>query len=502
MNTIIFIWMVAVPISGALLIYLLGRLGVRQGILPRRSGVVRWSAFAASLLTWMPFLLAVRDYYEHRAGVFNIEAIWLELDGMSLLIAFIVLLLGTLVILFSGPYMADEMGEEKFYVMLLIMMGVMIGLSCASDLFNLWVWFEAMAVSSYLLVAFYRRQPASLEAGIKYLVQSAVGSVLVLVGIAAVLADVHTLALSQIRLLASPSPTLLVAGALFMIGFGVKIAMVPMHTWLPDAHAQAPSGISAMLSGIVIEVGLLALLRVLAALAGVTDAWSFLLMGFGAMNMLYGNLLALKQRQVKRLLAYSSISQVGYVLLGLGITFYSHQGGGAQGAYLHIFNHAIMKGLAFLAAGALLYALKLSLGNHDPLEVEDLAGASSRYPIAAFALSLAVLGLGGLPPLAGFMSKWQIFAAGMATRDAVVISLVIFAALNSVLSLAYYAPLVNTMYRKKPGQAVEAGVKIPVTMLVPLGILALLAVLLGFWPGAMDWLIEPASQSLLTGIIG
>mgnify|MGYP001072978554 FL=1 len=161
-----------------------------------------------------------------------------------------------------------------------------------------------------------------------------------------------------------------------------------------------------------------------------------------------------------------------------------------------------MKGLAFLAAGALLYALKLSLGNHDPLEVEDLAGASNRYPIAAFALSLAVLGLGGLPPLAGFMSKWQIFAAGMATRDAVVISLVIFAALNSVLSLAYYAPLVNTMYRKKPGQAVEAGVKIPVTMLVPLGILALLVVLLGFWPGAMDWLIEPASQSLLTGIIG
>ena len=118
---------------------------------------------------------------------------------------FIVLLLGTLVILFSGQYMAGEIGEEKYYVMLLVMMGVMIGLSCAQDLFNLWVWFEAMAVSSYLLVAFYRRQPASLEAGMKYLVQSAVGSVFVLLGIAMVLAETHTLVITQIRIAAAPA---------------------------------------------------------------------------------------------------------------------------------------------------------------------------------------------------------------------------------------------------------------------------------------------------------
>ena len=135
-------------------------------------------------------------------------------------------------------------------------------------------------------------------------------------------------------------------------------------------------------------------------------------MGFGALNMIYGNLMALRQTQVKRLLAYSSLSHVGYILLGLGIAFYSHQGGGAQGAFFHIFNHGIMKGLAFLSAGALLYALKLTLGSHDPLVIADLAGAASRYPLPALALSVAVLGLGGLPPLAGFMSKWQIFAAG------------------------------------------------------------------------------------------
>jgi len=499
METTIFVWMVAIPLLASLVIYLLGRLGVQQDIIPERSGLVHWSAFVAALITWIPFVLAVRDYFEHRSGIFHIESILLAVDGLSLLMTFIVLLLGTLVILFSGQYMAGEIGEEKYYVMLLVMIGVMIGLSCAQDLFNLWVWFEAMAVSSYLLVAFYRRQPASLEAGMKYLVQSAVGSVFVLLGIAMVLAETHTLVLTQIRIAAAPSPILLAAGGLFVIGFGVKIAIVPMHTWLPDAHSQAPSGISAMLSGIVIEIGLLALLRTLSALAGVTDSWSYLLMGFGTLNMLYGNLMALRQSQVKRLLAYSSLSHIGYILLGLGIAIFSHQNGGAEGAFFHIFNHGMMKGLAFLSAGTLLYALKLSRGSHDSLVISDLAGAASRYPVPALALSIAVLGLGGLPPLAGFMSKWQIFAAGFVTQDIFVICLVVFAALNSVLSLAYYAPLVNTMYRSQPGQEVATGAKIPATMLIPLGLLASLVIVLGFWPGLMDWIILPASQSLLAG---
>ena len=499
MDTTLFVWMVAIPILAAPVIYLLGRLGVQQEILPQRSKLVRWAAFTATLATWIPFIFTVRDFLSQRHGQFHIESIWLEVDGLSLLMSFIVLLLGTIVILFSGSYMAGEIGEEKYYVMLLVMVGVMIGLSCATDLFNLWIWFEAMAVSSYLLVAFYRRQPASLEAGMKYLVQSAVGSVLVLVGIAAVLAQAKTLTLSQIREVATANPILLAAGALFIVGFGVKIAIVPMHTWLPDAHAQAPSGISAMLSGIVIEIGLLALLRTLLALAGVTRAWCFLLMGFGALNMIYGNLMALRQNQVKRLLAYSSLSHIGYILFGLGIAFYSHQGIGASGAFFHILNHGVMKGLAFLAAGTLLYAIKLSRGNHEPLLISDLAGAASRYPLPSLALSVALLGLGGLPPLAGFMSKWQIFTAGFATHNGVIMCLVVFAALNSVLSLAYYAPMVNIMYRTKPGAGTPENSMIPITMLIPLGILACLVILLGLWPGFMDWIIQPASQSFLIG---
>jgi proton-translocating NADH-quinone oxidoreductase chain N len=389
--------------------------------------------------------------------------------------------------------------------MVLAMSGVMIGLGCAGDLFNLWLWFEAMAVTSYLLVAFYRGQAASLEAGVKYLVQSATGSALVLLGIALVLAETGTLDLLQIHEAAAQMQGLsflLAAGALFVIGFGVKIAMVPLHTWLPDAHAQAPSAISALLSGVVIECGLVALLRALAALAGVTTSWGILLMAFGALNMVAGNLLALRQSQVKRLLAYSSITHVGYMLVGVGIAVYTGELAGAQGSAFHLLSHGLMKGLAFLAAGALLYALHLASGDHAPLTVSDLAGAARRYPLPALAFSIAVLGLGGIPPLAGFMSKWQILVAGFAAHNVWLYALAGFAALNSVFSLAYYAPMVSALYRVQPSAAVQSGVRVPALMNAPLLLMALAVLVAGTWPAIVDGLTAPAGAALLAAFGG
>ncbi len=502
MNATAFVWLVGLPLAASPLVYIIGRVGANRDPEGRSPALVRWLTLLVLLATWIPFGLAVQEVGAHGRSLFGVESIALQLDGISLILAATVLALGTAVALHSVVYMAGEVGEEKYYAMLLAMIGVMIGLGCAADLFNLWVWFEAMAVSSYLLVAFYREQPASLEAGMKYLVQSALGSVLVLFGIALVLAQTGTLALDRIRVAAHPSPAMLAAGALFLIGFGVKIAMVPMHTWLPDAHSQAPSGISAMLSGVVIEAGLVALLRALAPLVGVTHSWGTFLMGFGALNMLYGNLLALRQEQVKRLLAFSSLSHVGYMLLGLGISIQVGQAAGAQGAFFHLFNHGIMKGAAFLAAGAFLYAFHLSAGSHAPLTIDDLNGAARRYPVAALALSLAVLALGGLPPLAGFMSKWQIFTAGFATHNHVIDGLVIFAALNSVLSLAYYAPLVNAVYRKEPSAAVQRGAALPRTMVLSLAALSLVIVLLGFWPSLLAGLTAPAGNALLAALHG
>lgn len=497
------IWLIGLLLVAAPVVYLVGRLSRKRPFY--QPSMARWIALAALTVAWTPFVFSLQTFIRQGLVTFTVGTISLRVDGISLLLAAIVLALTSLVTLFSAPYMAGETGESKYYAMLTAMSGVMIGLGCAADLFNLWLWFEAMAVTSYLLVAFYREQAASLEAGVKYLVQSATGSALVLLGIALTLSQTGTLDLVEIHEAAGQLQTfsfLLAAGALFVVGFGVKIAMVPLHTWLPDAHSQAPSGISAMLSGVVIECGLIALLRVLGALAGVTTSWGVLLMAFGALNMVAGNLLALRQSQVKRLLAYSSITHVGYMLVGVGIAVYSGEMAGAQGGLFHLLSHGLMKGLAFLAAGALLYALHTALGDHSPLTVGDLAGAARRYPLPALAFSVAVLGLGGIPPLVGFMSKWQILLAGFATDEVWIYGLVGFAALNSVFSLAYYAPLVNALYRVQPSAAVENGARVPALMHAPLLLMALAIVIAGMWPAMVEGLTVPAGAALLAAFGG
>jgi proton-translocating NADH-quinone oxidoreductase chain N len=488
-----FLWLILVPLLASPVIYLTGRL-LRQD---RFTRLPAWMALAALALTWIPFGLAVMDLSRGGSLTYTVGSVRLQMDGLGLLLAAVALGLGTFVSLYSGPYLSRESGQEKFYAMLVLMISMIIGLGCATDLFNLWIWFEAMAVTSYLLVAFYRDRPTSLEAGIKYLVQSAAGSVLIVVGIALVLASTGRLELASIKAAGVQSSLLLAAGALFTIGFGVKAALVPLHTWLPDAHSQAPSGISAMLSGVVIEAGLVAMLRALGAIYAVSTPWPALLIGFGVVNMLLGNLMALQQKQIKRLLAYSSVAHVGYILLGLGISFYSGTSAGAQGSLFHLFNHGLMKGLAFLSAGALLYTLHIRVGDHEPLVVADLAGAARRYPLLALGLSIAVLALGGLPPLAGFMSKWQIFVAGFETRNLWIELMVVFAALNSVLSLAYYAPLVNAMYRLQPSARVRQGRRLPVTMALPIALLALGVIAIGVWPSLLNWLTVPAGQAVL-----
>lgn len=475
------------------LVYLAGRIGVHRG---GSAVAARWMAIVAVAAAWVPFIALVQAHLEQGDLVAMIGLVTLKVDGISLLLAGTVLVLGLLVLIFSLPYMRGEDGEEKYYALMPAMMGAMVGLGCANDLFNLWVWFEAMAVSSYLLVAFYREEPGSLEAGVKYLVQSAVGSVFILLAIAMVFAHANSLRLDEIAQVEF-GPLALGVGALFVIGFGVKTALVPLHTWLPDAHSQAPSGISAMLSGVVIEAGLVAMLRSLGALPGSFAAWGMLLLLFGGLNIVVGNLMALRQTQVKRMLAYSSLAHMGYMLVGFGVAAGFGLFDAAAGGFFHLFNHALMKGLAFLSAGLLLYALHVAKGDHTPLLVTDLNGAAQRYPVTAFALSVAVLALGGLPPLAGFMSKWQIFAAGAETRNLAVILLVVFAALNSVLSLGYYAPLVNRLYRREPSEVVLTGVPGSRLMGIPLIALTLGVVVLGFWPALMNGLTGPAAATLI-----
>jgi proton-translocating NADH-quinone oxidoreductase chain N len=494
-------WLIAIPLFGSPLIYLLGRYTARREGDASPKNLARWLALLVLLADLVLVIVLGIKAETNPLQTWVMGAVRMTLDGIGFLMAVVILSLGAIVTLFSTRYMQAEVGEEKYYALLTAMVGTMIGLCSAGDLFNLWVWFEAMAITSYMLVAFYREQRGSLEAGFKYLVQSAVGSILVVLGISLVFISQGTLDLASMQFNGRPDLLILAAGALFVIGFGVKIALVPVHTWLPDAHSQAPSGISAMLSGVMIEVGLIALLRVLAPFSltgGGAYIWGILLLGFAAVNMLVGNLMALRQTQVKRMLAFSSISHMGYMLVGIGVALAYGQADGAAGAFFHLITHAAMKGLAFLSVGVLLYTLHIDRGDHSPLVVEDLNGAARRYPVVAFCLSVAVLSLGGLPPLGGFMSKWQIFVAGFATLDPWMIGLVIFAALNSVLSLGYYAPLVNRMYRYEEGEIVKSGKPASLWMVIPLIVLAAFVILFGFWPSLANPLTYPAAQSLLS----
>lgn len=495
-NTLI-LGLIAWPLVASPFVYLLGRVGVRKG--------TALGMTLAKLLTLIVLAaegvglyLSTQIWISGGAVKTTIGTVLMGLDGMGLLIATVAVGLGLCVTLFSFPYMHKESGEEKFYALLLTMIGSIVGLGCAGDIFNLWVWFEVMAVSSFFLVAFYNEQPASLEAGFKYLTQSAVGSALVLFGIAILFSLTGSLSMSAVwKSISGSSPLALVAGALIIIGFGIKAAFVPLHTWLPDAHSQAPSGISAMLSGIVIEAALVAMLRVIGLLAHASAPWGAILLAFGCINVLIGNLMALRQTEVKRLLAYSSVAQVGYMLVGFGVAVLSGTYVGAAGGFFHLLTHAMMKGLAFLAAGALLYALHISKGEHTPLVLDDLNGAAHRYPVVALLLSLALLALGGIPPMAGFMSKWQILLGAAVIPGGLMIGVIVFVALNSVLSLGYYAPMINRMYRHETSESVAAGKPISWLMVLPMVILAVGILALGIWPSLATFLTNNAAASFI-----
>src|SRR5690554_3921939 len=202
MNTPSFIWLIGLLLLSSPAIYIVGRLARHEdGSAPAS----RWLALVAVLGAWVPYVFAALENSAGSTASLKIGQVALTMDGLGLLLAGLSLALGTLVVLYSLRYMAHDEGEEKYYAMLVAMIGVMIGLGCATDLFNLWVWFEAMAVTSYLLVAFYKNQSLALEAGVKYLVQSATGSMLVVIGIALVLMQTGTLNLAEIRATATPS---------------------------------------------------------------------------------------------------------------------------------------------------------------------------------------------------------------------------------------------------------------------------------------------------------
>ena len=433
---------VAVPLGGAFLIALLGRKAPR---LPDVLGVLATLA-ALALSLWAVHMAARGDtvlpLLYSVGGWRPPVGIAMVLDGLTVFMLVTVNVVAFLVAVFSVDYMERFTSKWQFYTLFLLMVAGMNGVVVTGDMFNLFVFLEVAAVASYALVAFGTERH-ELEAAFKYAVMGSLGSLFILLSIAVLYSYTSTLNMADMgRVLAEKGPgnvTVLVT-VLFLMGFGLKAAAVPFHAWLPDAHPSAPAPISAMLSGVLIKsLGVYALCRVLYNVIGLTPQVSSILMFMGVLSMVVGVFLAIGQWDLKRLLAYHSISQIGYVLLGIGLGTPL----GILGGLFHLFNHSIFKSLLFLNSGAIEYAT----GTRD---LRRMGGLAKRMPVTGSTCMVASMSIAGIPPFNGFWSKLIIIlAAVQAGRHgyafwAVLASLLTLASFMKVMKYAFLGPLNDT----------------------------------------------------------
>jgi len=398
----------------------------------------------------------------------------------------------------------DENGPlHLYYPLFLFALAGAVAVGFATDLFTIFVMVELSAIPVYALCAYrYREDPLALPASMKYLLQGVVGTISALLGVAILYLAGHTLTLSELpKALTGASPALVLAAAIFLIiGYGVKLGLFPLHTWLPDAYAKAPIGITVIMVGATKAGVLIALFLSLSALPagiGVPGFIGIIIVFFAVITMTAGNLLALNQPDIRYILSYSSIAQMGYILLGFGIGLvYNLPLGFTAGLYYAI-AYSIMKSGAFLAADA--FARRAGSFN-----VADMKGLGARYPVLGTAFLVFVMGLIGVPFTCGFLGKLLLEQAGMVTSmmSGVVLALVL--ALNSAISLGYYVPVISTLLFRGKGVdnsalTVKNTKKIPVSIISAVVCLAIITVYLGLFPESFDWITHAAYQLFTWG---
>ncbi len=470
------IWMLLPLFIGAVVSYVIGK------IASKLKGD-RYGGLVAAALTLVVTAAVYVSCFIHPAGqAAGGSVVWskvLDPDALSLLMVKIIFPLIALVTIYSLSYMKEDLGTDKYYALLLIMTGGMVGVVSAKDIVSLYVFFEILSISSYCLVSFRKEGWEPVEAGFKYVITNALGSTLAILGLSLLFMYSGSLDMSVIaaRILSLPELPVLVALILVITGFGVKAAMVPLHSWLPDAHSAAPSGISALLSGIVIQVGFFAMLRlILTVFSSQMETVGLILIVFSIITMTYGNFIAIAQTDIKRMLAYSSVAQMGYIILGFGIGFYFQSVNGFTGGFFHIETHAFMKALAFLSVGYII-------DRTGTRQIADLKGAGRAMPLTGLAFTIAALGLAGIPAFSGFMSKLLIYKSGFQAGTAFGIILSSIAILNSIVSLGYYMPAIHTLF--SPGESAGFLLKqkgLSPAIILPIGAMVLITLLLGWWP--------------------
>ncbi|MGH9918259.1 MAG: NADH-quinone oxidoreductase subunit N, partial [Nitrososphaerales archaeon] len=400
---------------------------------------------------------------------------------------------------------AGKSSNSPFYYSLLSFAALgMLLISYSADLLMLFVAWELMSIPTYALAGFQKDREESNEAAVKYAVLGALSSAIILYAISLTYGLTGTTNIADAAASLGSQLTDPVAGLavlLFIVGFGFKMSIVPFHMWAPDAYEGAPTPIAALFASATKKAGFVAMIRVVLVISTVYSLTPQgglftipnVLAVLALLTMTLGNLAALTQKSMTRLLAYSSIAQAGYILIGFVIYSYG-QGNpafaqqaelGMTGALFHIVNHSVMKGAAFLGAG--LVILKLGRGS-----VEAFDGLGKRMPVTAFAMAISFLALAGVPPLSGFWSKLLLFTSVLNTPYS---WLAVAGVLNSALSMGYYGWVIKRMYLDEPeGEA--SPVTEPTSFVLVLGVLVALMIAFGLFPGTVISLVRDAVPAL------
>lgn len=493
-------WLFVIPAGFSLIVYL----------------AVRWHRTLGTALAlvgaFIPLAISALICWLVLPGI--VVTAWareLRIDGLSCLLILLISGVGFLATVFSVRYMSqrdviDRVGPEiaqrrsaTFYGLMMAFIATMLWGCATNNIIMLYVAVEASTIASGLLVAFFWDRRA-LEAGYKYLMLLTVGITFALFGCVLIysaatryLVGVDALLIDQISQVAALLPRSIVvfAVALFIVGFGTKAGVAPFHPWLPDAHAEAPTPVSALLSGVMIKMAAYALTRVVVMFYPSYPPIATFIVVLGVFTMILGGLMALAQDDLKRLLAYSSVSQMGYILMGVGLGTYL----GIYGGLFHLLNHGIYKALLFLSTGAVIYAVAQR-------EISQLGGLARKMPVTAACFLIGALSISGLPPFNGFMSKLTIYLAGAEIGMWWAVILAIFTSLLTMIVL------IRAGYRVfwgelKAGSSDQEGIReAPASILIPMIILAGLCVVLGVYPQLAYPLLDQATKSVVAVLGG
>jgi hydrogenase-4 component F len=428
-----------------------------------------------------------------------------RVDALSGLITFLVGFISLIVIIYSIPYIRKDVEEGRvrfgavrfYYAWIMFFISSMLWATTTNNIILLWVIIEATTLTSVILVAYYWNRDA-VEAGYKYAMLLTVGITFALFGCVLLYSGasphiangIDPLKMTAIAEVASkiPKSIALLSVVLLLVGFGTKAGIVPFHTWLPDAHAEAPTPVSALLSGVMIKVGIYAVIRTVLIFYPVYEIISSLVLVLGAITMVVGVLMMFLQEDLKRFLAFCSVSSMGYIVMGLGLGNYL----GIYGAIFHLLNHSLMKALAFLSIGGVIYSTGCR-------RLSDLGGLAKFMPITAFTFWVAALALGGVPLFNGFMSEFTLFLAGVKgghTWATVIAILVAILTLAAFVHVSYHV----FMGKLSPNLEKTRIKEIPITMWGGTFILAVLCIVIGIYPQIVYPFLNEATKAIFSFI--